>query len=382
MIAGTVNENNITLFVSLELSKSSWLVTANSPGVEKRSRHAVTAGDGGALLDLLARLKAKGERRIGTVVQVVVIQEAGLDGFWVHRLLEAAGIESHVVDPASIAVERRHRRAKTDAIDGETLLRTLMAWARGERRVCSMVCPPSPEEEDLRRLTRERGILVKERIQHTNRIRGLLSGQGIYKYDPLAKNCLSRLDALKTGDGRGLPPQLKAEVLREIDRIKMVSMQITAVERERDAQVRAQREVRAENPAVMLASLKGIGAELSSLIWLEALFRHFTNRRQVASYAGLAPSPWQSGGTDRDQGIQGRQPPLASCHDRIGLVLAAPSTGFGIEPVVPGACRQWPGAYPPDRDRGACPQAAGGALALCHARRRPRRGGVQDRMTQ
>jgi transposase len=100
-----------------------------------------------------------------------------------------------------------------------------------------------------------------------------------------------------------LPPQLKAEVLREIDRIKMVSMQITAVERERDAQVRAQREVRAENPAVMLASLKGIGAELSSLIWLEALFRHFTNRRQVASYAGLAPSPWQSGGTDRDQGI-------------------------------------------------------------------------------
>jgi transposase len=166
-----------------------------------------------------------------------------------------------------------------------------------------MVRPPSPEEEDLRRLTRERGILVKERIQHTNRIRGLLSGQGIYKYDPLAKNCLGRLDALKTGDGRGLPPQLKAEVLREIDRIKMVSMQITAVERERDAQVRAQREVRAENPAVMLASLKGIGAELSSLIWLEALFRHFTNRRQVASYAGLAPSPWQSGGTDRDQGI-------------------------------------------------------------------------------
>ena len=303
MIAGTVSENNITLFVSLELSKSSWLVTTNSPGVEKMSKHAVTAGDGGALLDLLAWLKAKGERRIGAVVRVVVIQEAGLDGFWVHRLLEAAGIESHVVDPASIAVDRRHRRAKTDAIDGETLLRTLMAWARGERRVCSMVRPPSPEEEDLRRLTRERGILVKERIQHTNRIRGLLSGQGIYEYDPLAKNCLGRLDALKTGDGRGLPPQLKAEILREIDRIKMVTMQITAVERERDAQVRAQREVTAENPAAMLMSLKGIGAELSSLIWLEASFRHFTNRRQVASYAGLTPSPWQSGGTARDQGI-------------------------------------------------------------------------------
>jgi transposase len=291
------------LFASLELSKSSWLLTTNSPGVEKMSKHAVTAGDGGALLDLLARLKAKGERRIGTVIRVVVIQEAGLDGFWVHRLLEAAGIESHVVDPASIAVDRRHRRAKTDSIDGETLLRTLMAWTRGERRVCSMVRPPSPEEEDLRRLTRERGILVKERTQHTNRIKGLLSGQGIYEYEPLAKNCLGRLDALKTGDGRRLPPRLKAEILRELDRIQVVTKQITVVERERDALVKTQTKTTPENPAAMLASLKGIGAELSSLIWLEALFRHFTNRRQVASYAGLAPSPWQSGRTARDQGI-------------------------------------------------------------------------------
>jgi transposase len=300
---GPVGENHIMLFASLELSKSSWLLTTNSPGVEKMSKHAVTAGDGGALLDLLARLKAKGERRIGTVIRVVVIQEAGLDGFWVHRLLEAAGIESHVVDPASIAVDRRHRRAKTDSIDGETLLRTLMAWTRGERRVCSMVRPPSPEEEDLRRLTRERGILVKERTQHTNRIKGLLSGQGIYEYEPLAKNCLGRLDALKTGDGRRLPPRLKAEILRELDRIQVVTKQITVVERERDALVKTRTEATPENPAAMLASLKGIGAELSSLIWLEALFRHFTNRRQVASYAGLAPSPWQSGRTARDQGI-------------------------------------------------------------------------------
>jgi transposase len=187
MIAGTVNENNITLFVSLELSKSSWLVTANSPGVEKRSRHAVTAGDGGALLDLLARLKAKGERRIGTVIRVVVIQEAGLDGFWVHRLLEAAGIESHVVDPASIAVERRHRRAKTDAIDGETLLRTLMAWARGERRVCSMA-PAKPGGGRPPPSGGSAAFWPKNLSSLPTRIRGLLSGQGIYKYDPLAKN--------------------------------------------------------------------------------------------------------------------------------------------------------------------------------------------------
>src|SRR5687768_16762274 len=152
-----VRVNDTKLFASLELSKSRWLVTVSAPGSEKLSKHVVIGGDGGALLNLLGRLRASAERRGGMAVQVVVIQEAGLDGFWLHRLLEANEIESHVVDPASIAVDRRHRRAKTDVIDGEMLLRTLMAWARGERRVCSMVRPPSPDEEDRRRLTRERG---------------------------------------------------------------------------------------------------------------------------------------------------------------------------------------------------------------------------------
>src|SRR6266851_1592584 len=109
-------------------------------------------------------------------------------GFWVHRLLNANGIESHVVDPASIAVPRRRRRAKTDAIAGETLLRTLLAWQRGEPRVCAMVVPPTPIEEDSRRISRERATLLRERICHTNRIRGLLFGQGVHNYNPLHKN--------------------------------------------------------------------------------------------------------------------------------------------------------------------------------------------------
>jgi transposase len=119
------------LFASLELSESRWLVTVSAPGSEKLSKHAVGGGDGGALLDLLARPRATAERRAGVTVRVVVIREAGLDGFWLHRLLEANGIESHVVGPASVAVDRRHRRARTDTIDGEKLVRTLMAWARG-----------------------------------------------------------------------------------------------------------------------------------------------------------------------------------------------------------------------------------------------------------
>ena len=236
-------------------------------------------------------------------IKTVVIQEAGLDGFWIHRLLLAEGIESHVVDAASIAVDRRHRRAKTDAIDGETLLRTLMAWARGERRVCSMVRAPSPEEEDRRRLTRERGTLLKERIQHTNRVKGLLSGQGVRDYNPLRRDRFERLEALRTGDGRELPPLLKAEIRRELDRIAVVETQLAAVERARDALVRTEAAEVPNTPAALLLKLKGIGPEFASLLWLELLFRSFGNRRQVAAYGGLAPSPWQSGSIERDQGI-------------------------------------------------------------------------------
>jgi transposase len=303
-IEATTRPDAGRLFAALELGKSRWLVTVDAPGSDKLSRHAVAGGDGAALLDLLARLRTTAERRTGRPVEVLVIQEAGLDGFWLHRLLERNGISSHVVDPASIAVNRRHRRAKTDTIDGEMLLRSLMAWARGERRVCSMVRPPSPEEEDRRRLTRERATLLKERIQHTNRIKGLLYGQGIIDYDPLRKDRLARLDALETGDGPPLPERLKAEIRRELERVELVASQIAAVERERDALIEAPSEAAGPGtPAAALARLKGIGGELGALLWLEALFRRFDNRRQIAAYAGLAPSPWQSGGTEREQGI-------------------------------------------------------------------------------
>ena len=312
VVATAARANDITLFASLELSKSNWVVTINSPGSEKFSRHGVEGGDGAGLLDLLSRSRAKAEQGYGVRVKTVVIQEAGLDGFSIHRLLLAEGIESHVVDAASIAVARRHRRAKTNSIDGETLLRTLMAFARGERRVCSMVRAPSPEEEDRRRLTRERGTLLKERIQHTNRVKGLLSGQGIRDYNPLRRDRFERLEALRTGDGRELPPMLKAEIRRELDRMALATTQLAAVERARDALIRTQAEEpnnpkpnspEPNNPGALLLKLKGIGPEFASLLWLELLFRSFGNRRQVAAYSGLAPSPWQSGSIERDQGI-------------------------------------------------------------------------------
>ena len=293
-----------TLFAALELSGKSWLVATSAPGEDKVSKRTVAAGDGPGLLALLTGLREKAERRLGRPVRVVVIQEAGLDGFWLHRLLEAHGIESHVVDAASIAVDRRKRRCKTDAIDVDGLLRTLMAWARGERRVCSMVRPPSPEEEDRRRLTRERAALLQERIRHTNRIKGLLAGQGITGFEPLRPAHRARLDEMTTGDGRPLPPRLKEEIRRQLARLDGVVADLETVEAERDAIVVAAKPgVPAETPAAILLRLKGIGPEFASVLWLELFFRTFSNRREVASYGGLTPSPWKSGGIDRDQGI-------------------------------------------------------------------------------
>lgn len=185
---------NLTLYASLELSRAKWLVTCLLPERDRMSKYWTAGGNGRELLCLLERIRARAQQSSGYPVTIVVIHEAGLDGFWVHRLLEASGIESHVVDPASVAVPRRRRRAKTDAIDGETLLRTLLAWKRGEPRVCAMVVPPTPEEEDRRRVCRERAILLQERIRHTNRIKGLLAGQGITEFNPcirIAGSCLT-----------------------------------------------------------------------------------------------------------------------------------------------------------------------------------------------
>ena len=292
------------IFVSLELSRSSWVVTALLPGGERMSRHTVPGGDIAGLLDRFSQLWGKAQARTGRHFPIIVIQEAGLDGFWIHRALEKQGVESHVVDPASIATSRRRRRAKTDRLDGETLVRALLAFKRGEPRVCAMVKAPSPEDEDRRRITRERKVLICERVEHVNRIKGLFFAQGIRGYEPLRRDRRARLEELRTGDGRDLPPHLKAQILRELDRLELTLAQIKAVEAERDAALAEEPQHR-EMPATakMLLGIKGIGPEFAALLWSEGLFRHFDNRRQVAAYAGLAPTPWQSGAVSREQGV-------------------------------------------------------------------------------
>ncbi|WP_312408085.1 IS110 family transposase [Rhizobium sp.] len=291
------------IFVSLELSKSTWLVTALSPCSEKMSRHTIEGGDIVSLFACFEALRQKAKRRKDKLYPLVVIQEAGLDGFWLGRVLSKQDwIESHIVEAASIAMPRRHRRAKTDRIDGETLIRALMTWKRGEPRACSMVKLLSAEEEDNRRIGRERKTLIAERVFHVNRIKGLLFTQGIRDYEPVKRDRRQRLDELRTGDGRPISKHLKAEVCRELDRLELILKQIKAVEAERDALI-VQETPATPKEATALLGIRGIGPEFATILYTEGLFRHFDNRRQIASYAGLAPSPWQSGNVNRDQGV-------------------------------------------------------------------------------
>ena len=300
-----IRTNLGAIFVSLELSRSIWLITSVSPGGgEKMSKHSVSAGDTAALLMRFSELDKKAFAQTGKSFPIIVIQEAGLDGFWIHRALQREGIESYVVDAASIATSRRRRRAKTDGIDGEALVRALLAYKRGEPRVCAMVRAPTPEDEDSRRVCRERKTLTVERIQHINRIKGLLFSQGVSGYEPLRRNRHQRLDELKTGDGRPLPPHLKAQISRELDRLELLIEQIKVVEAERDVLfVPTTKTEHAPAPRTMLIDLRGIGPEFAAVLWSEGLHRSFANRKQVASYAGLAPTPWQSGSVAHEQGV-------------------------------------------------------------------------------
>lgn len=300
----TIRTDLGAVFVSLELSRSRWIVTSLSPGgAEKMSKYSVPGGDLAGLMERFRLLVAKAKARSGQDFPIVTIQEAGLDGFWIHRALEKEGIESHVVDPASIATSRRRRRAKTDRIDGEALVRTLLAFKRGEPRVCAMVRAPSPMEEDARRIMRERKTLTGERVAHVNRIKGLLFAQGVSGYEPLRRDRRKRLEELRTGDGRELPRHLTAQILRELDRLELVLAQIKAVEAARDVELAQAREAALPASAARLLEIRGIGPEFATLLWSEGLYRHFDNRRQLAAYAGLAPTPWQSGTVDQEQGV-------------------------------------------------------------------------------
>jgi transposase len=292
-----------TIFVSIELSQKCWLVTLHSPDKDRMSRHKVEAGDRVELLSLIGRVGDRAARALGVRPSVASCYEAGYDGFWLHRFLQAHGIENYVFDPASIAVEQRSRRAKSDRIDGEQLVRTLMAYLRGEPRVVRIVRVPSPDHEDARRASRERDRLVGEQTGHTNRIKSLLQLHGFPVGNPRRRDWLTWLAGQRDWQGQPVAPQQLAEIEREHARLMLVREQLAALEKEPTRAQMTPAGAEMGRRQEMLFRLKSLGPAFTSSLTGEVFYKDFTNGRQVGSYVGLAPSPWKSGGTDREQGI-------------------------------------------------------------------------------
>jgi transposase len=234
-----------------------------------------------------------------------VCYEVGYDGFWLARLLIAKGIRTIVFDPASFLMPRRGRRAKTDRLDAEGMTRTLRTWLSGDREVARDVQIPSVEQEDAKRIERERKYLVEERISIVGRIKGLLALHGIWLTGKrIGKGLRERLDRMTTGDGRPLATFLRRDIERMLRRYDLVSQQIEEVVADR-------REALADNigrfphaeKVRRLAMLGAVGETTATVLVAEVYHRTFETRRHVASFVGLAPSPYASGETSRDRGI-------------------------------------------------------------------------------
>jgi transposase len=292
-----------TLYVAFELSKWKWLIGIVVSGESKLSRHVVCGGDTAAVWQVISKKRAYAEKKLGRAVRVVSCYEAGYDGFWLARWLGEQGIDNRVLDPSSIEMPRRARQAKTDRLDLERLMRVLMRHDGGEPRVCSVVRLPSPEQEDARRLSRERDRLIGERTAHGNRIQGLLHCQGVGGVQPRRRDFLEQLAEARTGDGRALPARLVAEIKREHARLVLLGEQLAEVE----GQMRAERNTAAPDSRAdqvnRLLGLKGIGKVGGETLVNEVFWRDFQNRRQVGAYFGLVGTPFDSGQSSREQGI-------------------------------------------------------------------------------
>lgn len=294
------NENTVT--IAIELSTSVWLVGTRLPGAAKSRMHRIKAGDTAALLTLIDELRARPVKAMGQAADLACCFEAGRDGFWLHRLLSGHCVPTYVVEPTSILVNRRARRAKTDRLDAEGLLRVLAAYVGGDRQICSMVRVPTPEEEDAKRPHREREHLVQERTRFENRILALLATQGI-RERPSLRSWEHDLNALRTGDGRVLPPHLLAELDRLRRRLALTMELIREVDAERATALAAAPDEAASQKVTALQRIRGIGENFAAVLVREVLYRPFSSRKHLASYVGLTPMPYQSGSMDRDRHI-------------------------------------------------------------------------------
>jgi transposase len=291
-----------TLIAVIELSQASWLVAGIVPGLQRHPLKKLEP-DQEALLRLLRRWQEETTKAGGAVTRIAVAFEAGRDGFWLARWLQARGVEAHVIHPTSVAVSREHRRAKTDRLDTELLKRAFLGWLRGEPDHCSMAAVPTLGEEDARRPNRERECLVGERTRVVNRIKAGLVRLGIRGFKPTLRNATERLETLRTPEGAPVPPNTLAELRRDMTRLRLVMEQIGQVEEARLE--RLERQPAAEQNATvrLLTRVVGVGVETADMLAHEVLSRGLRDRRAVARYAGLTGSPDESGSRRREKGL-------------------------------------------------------------------------------
>ena len=359
-----VGAEHSTLYVAIEISRKSWVVGVKSPASEKIGLHSLGPADKEGLKDLIENQRAKAERVLGREVRVLCCYEAGYEGFWLARWLEKEmSIETVVLDPASLLVNRKAKQRKTDRIDAKKMVRALLAHERGDAAVLSQVRVPSVEEEDRKRLLRERQRLVKERTSLTNSIKGLLKLHGIFDLSPRAKQFEAQFADVETAYGAPFPLRARQEIERLKERLSLVERQIAEVEAERDEVARSGAKLsvadalegssqQAAAKIATLTQLKGIGENDATLLTHEVFYRGFRNRRELAGWVGITPTPWASGNTERDQGV-GRDGPawIREPHPN-GLALVAPSTRQRAQRVVPGAHCRSSGTHPSGDDRG------------------------------
>lgn len=292
-----------TLVLAIELSNKNWVLAAQVPGLPQTKAKRAIEPDKFALQSAIDGYRARAAVAGHPVDRVVATYEAGWSGFWLARWLIAKGVEVHVIQPSSVPVDRRMRRAKSDGIDAELLLRTLLAWLRGEPRVCSMVPIPEEADEDARRSVRERTELVSDRVSLANRIGAVLATLGVEDYNPLLKNRRRRLADLRTGLGDPIPPHALAKIERLLSRLELVLDQIATLEHDRDAVTEVPASDDASRMIQQLCSLRGIGVQSATILVREAFVRRFANAKALGSYAGLTATPYNSGGVEREQGI-------------------------------------------------------------------------------
>lgn len=294
-------DHDSTLAVVLEMSGQCWLAAAIIPGVDRRPLHKLPV-DEHRLLGLLERWRSEARQHGKTISRIVLAHEAGRDGFWLARWLQARGVEVCVIHPASIPVSREAKRAKTDRLDTGMLMRALLGWLRAEPDCCRMVAVPSIADEDERRPGREREQLVNERTRVINRIKSTLARLGIRGFRPGFARAAERMTDLRTAEGEPIPPQTQRELGRALNRLQLLKQQIREIEAHR-------REVIATAPGQwhamirLLASVRGIGIETAEMLVREVLSRNLRDRRALARFVGLTGTPDESGAKRRQKGI-------------------------------------------------------------------------------